>query len=203
MDKFALVYEFNNDSPLITYKASKELDAGNNKRALGLLKESLEKNPYHSTTYYMLAVALAKNNQIEVAKEFLNKATEMFYDEGTKDYYFNIIEKIRMETEGINLGIEETVNEVLSQSFLEADELNNDIEISEEELKATQTKKSHDDDNSIITETLAEIYASQNNYEEAIEIYEKLLHSKPEKEDKLKKRIAELKEILESKKKRK
>lgn len=206
MDKFALVYEFNEDSPLITYKAARELEAGNYKRALQLLKTSLEKYPFYPTTYFMLATALAENKEIDKAKEMLNRADKLFNEKGTKDFYLNLIEKMRLEAEGINLGIEETVNEVLNDSFLESEELNSDdmdFDISSNELREAEVKELNGDESSIVTETLAEIYASQNNYGEAIEIYEKLLLAKPEKEEKIKKRISELKEILESKKKKK
>ena len=51
-----------------------------------------------------------------------------------------------------------------------------------------------------MTETLAEIYASQENYEEAIEIYEKLKNIKPDLTDKFNNRINELKTAIENKK---
>ena len=59
MDKFALVYEFNKESPLITYKASKELEAKNYSKAVDLLSSAIEKYPYHATAYFMYALALS------------------------------------------------------------------------------------------------------------------------------------------------
>jgi tetratricopeptide (TPR) repeat protein len=46
----------------------------------------------------------------------------------------------------------------------------------------------------IVTETLAEIYASQNEFEEAIKAYRKLLELRPEEAARYEKRLAELEE---------
>jgi predicted Zn-dependent protease len=48
----------------------------------------------------------------------------------------------------------------------------------------------------IVTETLAEIYASQNEYGEAIKAYQKLVKLRPEESDRYQKRLAELEERL-------
>ncbi len=85
MDKFALVYEFNKDSPLITYKATKEIEAKNYSKALELLPTAIEKYPNHATAYFMYALALAHNNQFEKAKEYLFKGDNILKDENTKE----------------------------------------------------------------------------------------------------------------------
>ncbi|MCB9248841.1 MAG: hypothetical protein H6613_10015 [Ignavibacteriales bacterium] len=74
MDKFALVYEFNKDSPLITYEASKELDNKNYEGALKLLETAANKYPYHPTVYFLNCIALAHKINLNLLKKILLKA---------------------------------------------------------------------------------------------------------------------------------
>ena len=203
MDKFALVYEFNRDSPLITYKATKEMEAQNYSKALELLPTAIEKYPNHATAYFMYALALAHNKQIEIAKEYLLKGDKILKDEKTKEHYINLIEKIQREAAGISINFDDTVSEILDESFLEPEEFDplKDLELLDEALIDEEpTVEQHFEQNSIVTETLAEIYASQGNYEEALEIYEKLKEIKPELTDKFENRITELNKVVENKK---
>jgi len=193
MDKFALVYEFNKESPLITYKASKELEAKNYSKALELLSSAIEKYPYHATAYFLLALALAHNNEFEKAKEFLSKGDDLLGEKSTTEYYLGLIEKIKRESEGISVNLDDTISEVLNESFIEPEDFNteNELELLNDSFeKAEQPENITFEQNSIVTETLAEIYASQNNYEESLEIYEKLKIIKPDMTEKFDNRMA-------------
>jgi tetratricopeptide (TPR) repeat protein len=203
MDKFALVYEFNKDSPLITYKATKEIEAKNYSKALELLPTAIEKYPNHATAYFMYALALAHNGQIELAKEYLFKGDMILKDENTKAHYLKLIEKIDREAAGISVNFDDTVNEILDESFLEPEEFDplQDLELLDDSLLDEEpVVEQHFEQNSIVTETLAEIYASQGNYEEALDIFEKLKEIKPELTEKFENRITELNLIIENKK---
>jgi tetratricopeptide (TPR) repeat protein len=207
MDKFALVYEFNKESPLITYKASKELDIKNYSKALSLLNSALDKYPYHATAYFLKSIALAYNSEYDQAREFASKGHELLQEKSTFEYYLSQIEKIKRESEGISVDFDETVTEVLNDSFLEPDDFDTvqDLEFLDEDLKNTELPGYDQsfDEKSIVTETLAEIYATQNNFEEALDIYEKLKEIKPELSDKFDNRIAELNQAIENKKQKK
>jgi tetratricopeptide (TPR) repeat protein len=48
---------------------------------------------------------------------------------------------------------------------------------------------------SIVTPTLAEIYASQGEYDEAVEAYRKLIVQRPDETDRYEKRIAQLDQL--------
>jgi len=203
MDKFALVYEFNKESPLITYKASKELEAKNYSTALELLSSAVKKYPHHPTAYFQYALALAYNNQYKEAKEFISKGDLLLGEKNTTNYYSKLIDKIKREIEGISVNFDDTVNEVLNDSFLEPEKFNapNELELLEEDFEKLEHQQNDDfEPNSIVTETLAEIYASQNNYEESLEIFEKLKILKPELAEKFDSRIEELKFAIENKK---
>jgi len=203
MDKFAIVYEFNKESPLMTYKGTKELEAKNYSKAAELLAEAIEKFPDHATPYFQYSLALANQNEFEKAKEILTKGDYLLGDKDTFNYYSNLIESIKRDAEGITVSFDETVNEVLEESFIEPEHFNreNEIDIFEENHEKGKTEEKLDFDQSpIVTETLAEIYASQNNYEEAIEVYEKLKNIKPELTDRFNNRISQLNIELENKK---
>ena len=122
MDKFALVYEFNNNSPLITYKAVKELEAKNYSKALELFPKALEKYPYHATTYFVYALALAYNNEVDKAKEIAKKGHDLLGIDSTFEFYTESINRIKREANGISVNFDDTVNEVLDESFLEHEE---------------------------------------------------------------------------------
>lgn len=206
MDKFALVYEFNTNSPLITYKASKELEAKNYPKAVELLALAIERYPNHSTPYFIYAEALAHENRFNEAKEMVSKGDDLLGEESTSKYYLNLIDRIKRKSEGISTNFDETVNEVLTESFIEHEdfESSGEIDMLEENIdqtnNGTQTELNQ---NTIVTETLAEIYASQNNYEEALQIFEKLKVTRPELKNKFDNRIAEIKLAINFKKQKK
>ena len=202
MDKFAIVYEFNQESPLITYKASRELEAKNYPKAVDLLSSAIEKYPYHPTPYFQYALALAHNKQYGLAKDFLAKGDDLLGEKETLNYYSNLIEAVKREADGISIVFDDTINEVLGESFIEPEQFNSDdIDLIEEPNSNIIENDNPDSEGiSIVTETLAEIYASQENYEEAIEIYEKLINIKPDFTDKFNNRISELKTAIENKK---
>lgn len=202
MDKFAIVYEFNQESPLITYKASRELEAKNYPKAVDLLSSAIEKYPYHPTPYFQYALALAHNKQYGLAKDFLAKGDDLLGEKETLNYYSNLIEAVKREADGISIVFDDTINEVLGESFIEPEQFNSDdIDLIEEPNSNIIENDNPDSEGiSIVTETLAEIYASQENYEEAIEIYEKLKNIKPDFTDKFNNRISELKTAIENKK---
>jgi tetratricopeptide (TPR) repeat protein len=204
MDKFALVYEFNNDSPLIVYKASKELEDNNIAKAIEMLNKAIEDYPYYPTPYFLLATALAYNHEFEEAQIMLSKAHNILDNEQTYKYYNNLIEKIKRESDGINSNFDDTVNKVLDETFLDSDELESidllSIDNPTDDNTILTKINTHLPDGTIVTETLAEIYSSQGNYNEAKEIYEKLKYIYPDKAEKFEKKILELSSTTSSKK---
>lgn len=205
MDKFAMVYEFNSESPLITYKASKELEANNYKEALKLLSSAIEKFPKHATAHFLHSLASAYNDDFETAKDLLSKGDDLFGESSTTEYYQKLIDKIKRESEGISVSFDDTVNDVLNETFLEPEDFDpsNDMELLEDEFEQPKDQSNNLEPESIVTETLAEIYASQNNFDEAIEIFEKLKIVRPELVEKFDNRINDIKLAIENKKQKK
>ena len=206
MDKFALVYEFNNNSPLIVYKASKELEDNNIVKAIEMLNKAIEEYPYYPTPYFILATALAHNQEFDEAQIMLSKAHNILDNEQTYSYYKNLIEKIKRESDGITSSFDDTVNKVLDETLLDSDELETiDLLSTEKHIDIDNDKilnkvNTHLPDGTIVTETLAEIYSSQGNFNEAKEIYEKLKYIYPDKAEKFERKILELSNTTTSRK---
>lgn len=204
MDKFALVYEFNKDSPLLVYKASKEIEDRNITIAIELLNTSIEKYPYYPTAYFLLSVALAYNGDYFRAGELIAQGNNLLDEEQTFQYYSNLVEKIKKEAEGIDTNFEDTVSTVLDDSFNDENDFYDfddiSIEIDNNEIKQTESPKGNITEGTIVTETLAEIYNTQGNYKEALDIYNRLLKIQPEKTDKFNQKILEISHSMGSKK---
>ncbi len=202
MDKFTLVYEFNKNSPLIVYQASKEIEENNIAKAIEMLNKAIEDFPYYPTPYFLLATALAHNQDFEEAKSLLSIGYNLLDDEQTLSYYSNIIDKIKREDEGIGDDFEDTVTQVLDDTFLEPEDNNIDLDLLDNSDTTTKqdSKKTKSvlPDGTIVTETLAEIYNSQGNYNEAKEIYEKLKYIRPEKAEEYEIKISELNKNLKN-----
>lgn len=206
MDKLSLVYEFNKESPLLSYQASKELEIQNYAKALSLLNSAIEKYPHHATPDSLKSLALAYNNNFDDARNFLDLGHEILGVDSTFKYYSDQIIKIKKESEGILFDFDDTVQDVLNESFLEPEDFDplNDLELIDEDFKdITPVETQSFEENSIVTETLAEIYASQSNFDEAIEIYEKLIELKPDLTEKFNNRITELNQAIENKRQKK
>ncbi|MBK7105485.1 MAG: hypothetical protein IPH62_09390 [Ignavibacteriae bacterium] len=199
MDKFALIYEFNKESPLIVYEASKELEKKNIQKSIELFEKASQKFPYHPTVFFLKAVADAYNNQFELSKQNLLKGDNLLNDKKTLDFYHQLIENIRLKKDDINLDLGNSQNNFFYKSVIDNHEFDNiDTEqlISNEEINSDEINF---DNEPIVTETLAEIYASQENFTEALEIFEKLKIAKPELTEKFDNRIREIKTAIENK----
>ncbi|MCP5060868.1 MAG: hypothetical protein GY936_00175 [Ignavibacteriae bacterium] len=204
MDKFALVYEFNKESPLLVYKASKEIEDRNITNAIELLNTSIEKYPYYPTAYFLLSVALAYKGDYTKANEIITKGNNLLDEEQTSQYYSNLIGKIKKEAEGLDTNFEDTVSKVLDDSFNDENDFYDFDDISIEndnnEVKQTESPKGNITEGTIVTETLAEIYNTQGNYKEALDIYNRLLKIQPEKTAKFNQKILEISNSMGSKK---
>ena len=206
MDKFALVYEFNKESPLLVYKASKEIEDRNITNAIELLNTSIEKYPYYPTAYFLLSVALAYNGDYIKAGQSITQGNNLLDEEQTSQYYSNLVGKIKKEAEGLDTNFEDTVSKVLDDSFNDENENDfydfDDINIEDDnnEIQQTESPKGNITEGTIVTETLAEIYNTQGNYKEALDIYNRLLKIQPEKTDKFNQKILEISHSMGSKK---
>jgi len=218
-DKFILIYEINNESPLFAYAAEKSLENGNLDEAVKILEKGLSKFPNYATAYLIYAKALASAGKREKAFEALNKASVLLGYEKTDEQYKNLVE----ETFGIDVP-DQAQNEVDTEPVKnetnkpvdtkDQTEFEDNLEILAKELevaKITATevppeviekhKKLTESNTKIVTETLAGIYLDQNVWDKALEIYKELINIRPEKADFYRQKIERIEEIIAKRKK--
>ena len=217
-NKIALIYEFNEESPLFTRVANTQINKGHLDEAMKVLESGIEFYPNYPTAHIIFAKALAYKGNQDRAKEEIRKACEILGDKKTEDYYFQVIEKIGHETG--------TFSESRRASFFEDDfettekerikNTNNlvddDLESLAKELddaKIMEVDEEEEVDASpsdfiytgkpIISETLAGIYMAQGNLIDAKNVYEQLITKEPDKADHFRQKIAEIEQQISEK----
>lgn len=213
-DKIALIYEFNKQSPLFARVANAELNKGNIDEAVNILAAGLELYPNYATAHLVNAKALALSGDKEEAIAALKKACTLINDLKTEEYYLHQIEKISAETSAFSESRraaffpenfetdEEEVQEENEDDGLEqlAEELNSAQTIDvEEEEEQPSSGFVFTGGKPIISETLAGIYMAQNNFKDAKYVYEQLIIKEPEKEERFRKKLAEIEERIAQK----
>lgn len=197
LDKIKLVYEFNNDSPLFARVAEAELNDGKADNALQILTDGLKSYPGYLSAHIVYVEALAKKGEYTKVIDKLEELRSTFNDDEVINYYLEKIEEEKAENQELEDNIRnvdkpieddlENLAETISKAKIpRAGEgnVNNEIE------NVTPTG------GLFISETLAEIYLSQSNLKEALEIYEKLLESNPNKAEHYKQKIDEIKNSM-------
>ena len=207
-DKIALIYEFNKQSPLFARVANAELNKENIEDAVKILSEGLELYPDYPTAHLVHAKALALSGNKEEAITEIKKACLLISDPKTEEYYLHQIEKISAETFAFSesrrvaffpenfetIETEKKEEEIIDDGLEQlAEELNNAkvIETEEEEEKSSSGFV-FTGGKPIISETLAGIYMAQGNLKDAKYVYEELIIKEPEKEERFRKKLAEI-----------
>ncbi len=197
IDKIKLIYEFNNNSPLFARVAEAELNDGNIDQAIKILERGFNNYPEYITAKLVYVEALAKKAQYKKIIDIIEELRPKLDDDTLINYYLEKIEEERAKTE-----IEEDF--LLSEKKSLEDNLENLAEvISKAKIPPIDENKSnqnYEDFSSMgkqfISETLANIYFSQGNYKEALEIYQKLIETNPNKAEHLKEKIEETKKLM-------
>ncbi len=211
MDKFVLIYEYNNSSPLFAYVAEQYLKQNEPEHALTVLEHGLLKYPEYVTALVNYAITLAKLGENEEAVNQLKKARELFLDDKSYDYYSNIIRSYN------DKNLPKSGNESLEPAAQEYPEnkpavFEDNLETLAGELEHAKVKpvetnqevideykrKYKNSNKKIVSETLAGIYFDQNNWKEALELYEELIKLRPKRKEIYKARIDEIKKRLKN-----
>lgn len=213
--KVRLVYEYDRKSPLFARIANWELENNNTSSAIEILEHGLREYPDYPTPYFILGKAYVLSGEFGKALKCYKKGSELIHSEETYEYYSKVVLSIKrqgtpfelrgigfpdeiqdgkkQDTDNKNLSIEDNLDE-LAKKISQAK-----IPLSGEESKSQEYELKDSSDNSlIISETLARIYITQGEIDEAVSVYEKLKKKNPEKADYYSKRISELKEKPDS-----
>jgi len=210
-DKIKLIFEFNKNSPLFARVAAAEMKDANILNAIKILETGLEQHSHYPTPYFLLALANAYSGDEEEAKKNAIIGSELLGSSETLDYYMNKISGIIEERNSLNEAkrpaffndakSEKTEDEfenledkldILAERLSKAKIIPKGIGESTSEIPAPEVKIKR-----IVSDTMAEIFLSQKNYQETISIYEELLEQKPEKAEFYLQKIADLKSLLE------
>ena len=93
-NKFALIYEFNKNSPLFARVAADFYNNGNYDKALEILEDGIKLFPEYPTAYFIYSKVFAATGNIEKAKEMVVNGSKILDSEETKLYYLNQIDDI-------------------------------------------------------------------------------------------------------------
>ncbi|MBU0560375.1 MAG: hypothetical protein KJ799_11990 [Bacteroidetes bacterium] len=209
-DKIALIYEFNKNSPLFVRVAYNELENGNIDQALKILGNGLELYINYPTAFIISALALALKGETQKAAAKLEELKSYIDAEKTIAYYLEKISQIKGNKSDLKL----IFNRATEENFVSDEFIPNDVDNNLEELakKLAKAKINFSDDpvddspasktvelnetRGLVSETLAKIFINQQNYEEALNIYQTLIGIQPEKKNYYLERIAELNKLI-------
>ncbi len=210
VDKIKLIYEFDKTSPLFSRVAYFELNQGNNLYANEILEKGLEVHPDYPTAHIIYALAKAYAGDEHRAKESLETGMKYFSSNETLEFYKNKIDRILEERNSFSTtkrptftGEAETTDN--ENSFFSFEDK---LDILAEKLSSAKIKVTINEDTQdevplpeysgkrIVSETLAKIYVTQKNYEEAISVYKELIQLYPQKEDEFIQKIVEIETLM-------
>lgn len=225
--KVNLICEYDKSSPLFVRQANTEIDNNNVERAIEILTGGIKLYPEYPTAFIMLGKSYALIGDYSKALHHIKTGTELIHSKKSYNHYLKEVENIKKqrslfsESKG-NVFItdndifEERTHPDLFQeesktvASLKSDFVPDRIEKNEKHFPSKSDEvnvesKSYspvlsgiDEGSTIVSETLAKIYAAQGEYEEAISVYEKLILKSPAKKEFYIKIINELKAKLNS-----
>lgn len=195
-EKIKLIYEFNNKSPLFARVASNIIEQGNILEAISILEDGLKNYPDYPSAIFLLALANAYAGNEDEARLLVRRGTEIIQSNETLDFYMdkisNIIKERNSLTKTKKIDFDEKINP------------EDDLETLAQKLERAKIKYKPDDaveivpaipefkGERIVSETLAEIYLSQNNYKEALKVYKELIKKNPDKAEDYILKVAEI-----------
>lgn len=227
-DKANLIYNNNNNSPLFVRTAQYQLENNKMDAAIEILNKGLKIYPDHPVAYLLLGKAYIMYGNYNLAEEFIRKGSSLIQCRDTYDYYlgeaaktrdqrsmFNITrDKLFAKPEAENDSMEQRKAGLENHGLKDSKELANRIDDRFERLVSTvsrvkaldkndsggaETDKDKPESSLFVSETLAEIYCTQGELNEAINVYEKLIKRDPAKADYYSNKIEEIRKSLNSK----
>ena len=208
-----LIYERDNNSPLFLRIADSYLQNGNPENAISILEEGLKNFPDHPLAFILMGKANVMVNEIEMAEYFFKKSSELLNTNQTYTYYkkeYNLPDKqsspfdssrgnvfinssaddilkiedlILEKSQPVEERLEQIANELMNKRLEQTDNF---------PLREADQQQYSPDKSKLATETLANIYLSQGQKNEAIKIYESLVNRNPGKKEYYLEKIREI-----------
>jgi len=209
-NKIKLIFEYNRSSPLFARIAGWELENNNSEAAIEILQEGLRENPEFPTAYFILGKAYSGTGDYKKALKCFKKGSELIHSRETYHHYLRYLDNIRstqISPEIKALSLERKKDQPLPgkegirSSRIEdnLDELAEKISrakipvVPETDVPGKYEADEMPETSFIVSETLAKIYLSQGEINEAIKVYEKLSKKEPSKAEYFSQKISELK----------
>lgn len=201
-EKIKLIYEFNNKSPLFARVAYNIIERGNISEAISILEDGLKNYPDYPSAIFILAMAHAYSGDEENARILVRRGAEIIQSDEVLDFYMDKITSIIKERNSIT-----KIKKIdFTETALNKDDsaIEDDLEILAQKLTNAKINYKPDENiaptpeiqeykgERIASETLAEIYLSQNNYYEALNVYKELIKKNPDKADDYILKVAEI-----------
>lgn len=179
--------------------ANNEIEKNNFERALEILNEGINNYPDYPVAHIMLGKTLNLLGKYKEALDAFRKGSELINSNKVYEYYRREVENLKKQR--IFLETNKTGSAVENDNVVRA---NKNISL-EEELSSFDSLEGHrtksvsvkTGSDSIVSETLANIYINQGEFREAIKIFEKLLNKYPQKKDYYLQKINDIKANFE------
>lgn len=187
-DKFSskaeVISKLKKKTSLSIYQGLNKLDDENINEAADLLEKHLQNFPSDAAAKILLGKTYAKLGRYHQASQLIKSAADTIHSPHTLEFYQKEIEMM----------IRKEKYTMPEHDFKSKEKINlNDSE----EFKTSESDQNSSGEHELVSETLAKIYISQGEINEAIKIYNKLIERKPENKEKYFRLINELKLRLE------
>ncbi len=181
----------NPSSPLFVRLASLYLDGNKVESALNLCESGVTRYPEYATAHLVLAKCYLRLQRFGDAKRELQRTLNLQPRCGVAE---ELVQEIRAHEQSGAMGERErSIEEEASTPAAEYKDTPSSVSV-EDDILAVESFIGDQTSVEIATPTLAEIYASQGAFREAIRTYRVLAARKPEEKERFEGRIKELKE---------
>ena len=213
--KTKLLYDRNNNSPLFLKTADTCLHRNEIQNAILILEEGLKIFPEHPLVFILLGKANFMLGNIDIADSFVKRASELLDSRRTYTHYKK---EFKLPDKTVS-PFDSSRGNVFINSFVDDDTLKNESkfvnnsksidnrlsELADEVMKAKIDRNENfsipeidsetilPEKTKLASETLANIYLSQGEKNEAIKIFEILIDRQPEKKEYYLGKISEIK----------
>jgi tetratricopeptide (TPR) repeat protein len=199
-DKFSLLYQIDNRSPLFILIAYKKFIDGDIDSAASLIEKGLINFPDNPTALLIKAKIFIKKGNFSQALKLIKNASKIIGTQKTFDSY--LIELETLNKQFIKIDSAEKLdasNEFSIQQNTIAESISKSTDKDQNKETSYPLRTDYDDidDTMIISDTLAKIYFNQKEYKEAIRIYNKLKNKFPEKTAYYNSKISEIQALIE------
>lgn len=199
-DKVNLIYEYNKQSPLFVRVANGEIEKNNPEKAVEILNDGLAIYPNYPVAYILLGKALMLTGKYRESLDSFRKGSELINSPRVFEFYLQEVENLKkqrvlFETSHKPGFISDGDKEKIKDRKISLEKEISSFDSMNDNKSAPSTTGSGGD--SIVSETLANIYITQGELREALSIYERLLNKNPQKKDYYLQKISELKAELE------